>query len=112
MDYWALAATVALRRLEDRLNLERPIGSAAELPSLLICIPWREAGVEPMYRRPWRLETDASKAHYLIATERMNCAENQPVVLIDEVKRFGRPFAWTYARQPQGTMPSAAPAPR
>ena len=112
MDYWAQAATVALRRLEDRLNLERPTESAPTLPSLLICIPWREAGVEPMYRRPWRLETDASKADYLIATERMNCAENQPVVLIDEVKRFGRPFAWTYARQPQGTMPSAAPAPR
>ena len=99
MDYWALAATVALRRLEDRLNLERPTG------------PWREAAVEPMYRHPWRLETDA-KADYLIATERMNCAENQPVVLIDEVKRFDRPFAWTYARRRDAMMPVGAAAPR
>ena len=66
-----------------------------------------------MYRRPWRLETDASKAHYLIATERMNCAENQPVVLIDEVKRFDRPFAWgTFARRRDAMMPLGAPAPR
>ena len=68
--------------------------------------------VQPMYRRPWRLETNADKADYLIATERVNCAEKLPVVLIDEVKRFDRPFAWTYARQPQRMMPSAAPAPR
>ncbi len=109
---WALAATVALRRLEDRLNLERPTGSASDLPSLLICIPWREAAVEPMYRHPWRLETDA-KADYLIATERMNCAENQPVVLIDEVKRFDRPFALgTFARRRDAMMPLGAPAPR
>jgi len=113
MDYWALAATVALRRLEDRLNLEWPAGSAFDPPSLLICIPWREAVVEPMYRNPWRLETDANKADYLIATERMNCAENQPVVLIDEVKRFDRPFAWgTFARRRDAMMPLGAPAPR
>jgi hypothetical protein len=33
----------------------------------------------------------------IIATEQSTCAENQPVELIDEVKRFDRAFAWTYA---------------
>jgi hypothetical protein len=63
----------------------------------------------PMYRRPWRLETDPDKADFLIATERMRCGEGRPVVLIDEVKRFDRPFAWTYARAPQeAPRPAAA----
>jgi hypothetical protein len=101
MDYWALAAAVALRRLEDRLDLEVPNPFSDKPPSLVICIPWREALVQPMYRRPWRLETDPDKADFLIATERMRCGEGRPVVLIDEVKRFDRPFAWTYARAPQ-----------
>jgi len=108
MDYWALAAPVALRRLEDRLDLEVPNPFSDKPPSLVICIPWREAMVQPMYRRPWRLETDPDKADFLIATERMRCGEGRPVVLIDEVKRFDRPFAWTYARAPQEAPRSAA----
>jgi hypothetical protein len=108
MDYWALAAPVALRRLEDRLDLEVPNPFSDKPPSLVICIPWREAMVQPMYRRPWRLETDPDKADFLIATERMRCGEGRPVVLIDEVKRFDRPFAWTYARAPQEVPRSAA----
>jgi hypothetical protein len=107
MDYWALAAPVALRRLEDRLDLEVPNPFSDKPPSLVICIRWREAMVQPMYRRPWRLETDPDKADFLIATERMRCGEGRPVVLIDEVKRFDRPFAWTYARAPQEVPRSA-----
>jgi hypothetical protein len=101
MDYWALAAQVAMRRLEDRLDVEMPDRFAKDPPSLMTCIAWREALVAPMYRRPWRLETDADKADFLIATERMRCGAGRPVVLIDEVERFGRPFAWTYARARQ-----------
>ena len=59
-----------------------------------------------MHRRPWRLETDPDKADFLIATERMRCGQGRPVVLIDEVKRFDRPFARTYAR-----VTEAAPRP-
>jgi hypothetical protein len=48
-------------------------------------------------RRPWIVETDPDKADFIIATERSRCVENAPVVLIDEVKRFDRTFAWAYA---------------
>ena len=55
------------------------------------------------------LETDPDKADFLIATERMRCGEGRPVVLIDEVKRFDRPFAWTYARATEeAPRPAAA----
>jgi hypothetical protein len=50
-------------------------------------------------RRPWIVETDPDKADFIIATERSRCVENAPVVLIDEVKRFDRTFAWAYARR-------------
>jgi hypothetical protein len=110
MDYWAAAATVALRRLEYRLDLEAPNRFTGNPPSLVICIAWREGMVEPMYRRPWRLETDPDKADYVITTEHMNCAENRQLVLIDEVKRFDRAFAWTYEGRPQEAMgPSETP---
>ena len=57
--------------------------------------------VHPILRRPWIIETDPDKADFIIATQRSCCAENKPVVLIDEVKRFDRTFAWVYARRPQ-----------
>lgn len=101
MDYWAAAATVALRRLEDRLHRETPDRFTNDPPRLMVCIAWREQMAGTMFRRPWRLETDPDKADYLIATERMNCAENRPFTLIDEVKRFDRAFAWTYAGRPR-----------
>ena len=55
--------------------------------------------VGPMLQRPWIVETDPDKADFIIATERSRCAENKPVDLIDEVKRFDRTFAWIYARR-------------
>lgn len=110
MDYWAASATIALRRLEDRRNIAAADCLGENPPSLMICIPWRENLVGSMYRRPWRLVTDPAKADYIIATDPdMNCAQNQPVVLIDEVKRFGRAFARTYARRPQAAAPSSPP---
>jgi hypothetical protein len=113
MDYWAVGATVALRRLEDRLDLEAPNRFKNDPPSLVICIAWREDMVESMYRRPWRLETNPDKADYVITTQHMNCAENRHLVLIDEVRRFDRAFAWTYARQPQEVVgPSETPPQR
>jgi hypothetical protein len=113
MDYWAVGATVALRRIEDRLDLEAPNRFKDDPPRLVICIAWREDMVESMYRRPWRLETDLDKADYVITTQHMNCAGNRHLVLIDGVRRFDRAFAWTYARQPQEAVgPSEKPLQR
>jgi hypothetical protein len=98
LDYWAAAATEALRRLEHRLDYDVSIRFAEAPPSILICIPWREDRVTPILKRPWIIETDPDKADFIIATEQSPCVENQPVELIDEVKRFDRAFAWTYAR--------------
>jgi hypothetical protein len=98
-DYWSVAATEALRRLERRLDYEL-VGKAAEAPpSIVICIPWREWMVGPMLKRPWIIETDPDKADFIIETPRSRCAAGKPVVLIAEVKRFDRSFAWVYARR-------------
>jgi hypothetical protein len=102
LDYWSVAATEALRRLEGRLDYDPAVRAADSPPSILICIPWREHLVNPMLRRPWIVETDPEQADFIIATERSRCADNQSVVLIDEVKRFDRTFAWIYARRGNG----------
>ena len=57
---------------------------------------WREGVVAPMLRKPWIVETDPDKAGFIIETQRWRCAKNKPVLLIDEVKRFDRAFAWVY----------------
>jgi hypothetical protein len=98
LDYWSAAATEGLRRLEHRLDYDPAVRTADSPPSILICIPWREQLIDPMLRRPWIVETDPEHADFIIATERSRCADNQRVVLIDEVKRFDRTFAWVYAR--------------
>jgi hypothetical protein len=100
LDYWSVAATEALRRLEGRLDYDPAVRAADSPPSILICIPWREQLVKPMLKRPWVVETAPEQADFIIATERSRCATNQSVVLIDEVKRFDRTFAWVYARRP------------
>ena len=98
-DYWSAAATEALRRLERRLDYELANRAAEAPPSILICIPWREWMVEPILKRPWIVETDPDKADFIIETPRSRCAAGKPVVLIAEVKRFDRTFAWVYARR-------------
>ena len=99
LDYWSVAATVALRRLESRRDYAPPGRCAQNPPSIAICIGYREALVGPLFRRPWRLEPDPKQADFIIATERWPCAQDiADAVLIDEVRRFDRPFAWTYAR--------------
>jgi hypothetical protein len=108
LDYWSVAATTALRRLESRLDLV-PSRFSGKPPGLMICIGNRESVVAPMYRRAWRLEVEVEKADYVIETERWRCVEKQPLVLIDEVRRNGRTFAWTYARRP---LQDATRAPR
>ena len=99
LDYWNVAATPALRRLEQRLPEDKP-GEAA--PRLMICIPWREHMIAPMLRRPWRVEHNPRDADFIIETERYRCAQDTQDKLIDQVMRFDKPFAWTF-RQPVGT---------
>jgi hypothetical protein len=107
LDYWGGAATEALRRLEQRLDYDLANRSSEGPPSILICIPWRETMVAPMLKRPWVIETDPDKADFIIETQRSRCAEGKSVVLIDEVKRVDRTFAWVYARRTLG--PSMTP---
>jgi hypothetical protein len=97
-DYWSAAATEGLRRLERRLDYEPSFRKSETPPSILICIPWRDRLVGPMLQRPWVLETDPDKADFIIATQRWRCADGKPLILIDEVKRFDRTFAWVYKR--------------
>jgi hypothetical protein len=104
LDYWSAAATPALRRLERRLDYDPALKTADSPPGILICIPWREQLVGPMLKRPWIVEIDPAKADFVIATERSRCADESRVVLIDEVKRFDRTFAWIYARRPDASV--------
>jgi len=100
LDYLAVSATEALRRLESRLDYEHTAQSEGRVPpSILICIPWREWAVAPILHRPWTIATDAAEADFVIETERWRCADGLELDLIDEVKRFDRPFAWTYERR-------------
>jgi hypothetical protein len=99
LDYGSTAATEGLRRLERKLDYDPAVRATDNPPSILICIPWREQLVKPMLRRPWIVETDPDQADFIIATERARCADNQSVVLIEEVKRFDSTFAWVYARR-------------
>jgi len=99
LDYWSAAATEALRRLEQRFDYDPSIRMAESRPHVLICVGTREERADVLFRRPWIVETDPDQADFIIATQRSHCAENKPVVLIDEVRRFDRAFAWTYARR-------------
>jgi hypothetical protein len=112
LDYWAIAAPVALRQLESRLDRDEPGRFAQSPPSLTICMSFREGLVAPLFRRPWRLETEPKQADFIIATERWHCADDvADAVLIDDVRRFGRAFAWVYARPrpPAQSYPKTAP---
>jgi hypothetical protein len=99
LDYWSAAASEALRRLEHRLDYDPSLRPAEAPPRILICIGSRAERVHPMLKRPWIVETDPDKADFIITMQRWRCAEDKPVVLIDEVKRFDRTFAWVYARR-------------
>jgi hypothetical protein len=97
LDYWSMAVPEALRRLEDRIDAEGRF--AGDPPRVLVCLGWREQLAGVMFRRNWIAETDPHKADYLIATERWPCADGTTAVLVDEVTRFGRPFARIYANR-------------
>jgi hypothetical protein len=96
LDYFTVAATEAVRRLEARLDYE---GARLTHPlSIMICIPWREWAVKPMLKRNWLVQTTVEKADFVVETERWRCAEKFELRKIDEVRRMDKPFAWTYTR--------------
>jgi hypothetical protein len=96
LDYWSMAVPEALRRLEHRMDTEGRF--AGDPPRVLVCLGWREQLAGVMFRRNWIAVTDPHKADYLVTTERWPCADGTTAVLVDEVKRFGRPFARIYAQ--------------
>jgi hypothetical protein len=94
LDYWAVAATEAVRRLEQRLAADTTRRFASRPPRVRICIAWRESLVGVMFKQDWIVEADdPAKADFVIETERSNCAAGGRV--IDEVRRFDRTFART-----------------
>jgi hypothetical protein len=98
LDYWSAAATEALRRLESRLD--RADAFKDPMPSIVLCIPYREQMAGIMLDGKWRLETDLDKADFVIETQRYRCAADRPaLLLIDEVSRYERAFAWTFVNQ-------------
>jgi hypothetical protein len=99
-DYWSLAVLPALRRLEDRIDRDDPSRFASNPPSIKLCVGFHEELVAPMFRRPWQLELEPSKADFIIESERWRCGKHLPVIVADEIKRFGLPFARVLARQP------------
>ena len=98
-DYWSLAVLPALRRLEARIDREDPGRFASNPPSIKLCTGFHENSVAPMFRRPWQLESDPSKADFIIESQRWRCGQHLPVIVIDEIKRFGLPFARVLAHQ-------------
>ena len=73
---------------------------ASNPPSIKLCVGFHEELVAPMFRRPWQLEDEPSKADFIIESERWRCGKHLPVIVVDELKRFGLPFARILARQP------------
>jgi hypothetical protein len=110
LDYWTVAATEAVRRLEQRLAADTTGRFAARPPRVRVCIPWREPLVGAMFRRNWIVEADdPAKADFVIETEMSHCAAGGRV--IDEVRRFDQVFAWTVEQPPAAagrTPPSHA----
>jgi hypothetical protein len=103
LDYWAAAATEALRQLERRLDYDSSSAFASRPPRVLVCIAYREGRADKMFRRDWIAEEDAEKADFIIDTERWQCAkDNTATVLIDEVKRLGITFASIYRSNRSG----------
>jgi hypothetical protein len=101
LDYWTVAATEAVRRLEQRLAADTTGRFASRPPRVRVCIPWREPLVGSMFRQNWIVEAqDPAKADFVIETEISHCAVRGRV--IDEVRRFDRTFAWTVEQPSAG----------
>jgi hypothetical protein len=98
LDYWSAAATEAVRRLEQRLDQRAPKSEASSSPHVLVYLPWATPKAYLLFRQPWVVETDVSKADFVVATERAHCGGGNGLELIDRVERLGLRFACTYKK--------------
>jgi hypothetical protein len=98
LDYWSLAAQVAVRRLE-RILADDP-RFAGRAPRVLVCIGWREPLIGPTFEKPWITATTPAEADFVIRSERWPCGGDFAGTVIDRVERFGRTFATTFATGP------------
>jgi hypothetical protein len=96
LDYWAVAASEALRRLEHRLDRDASGRFAARRPRVLVCITHREWVADRLFRRNWVVVTDPAEADFIITSERWDCGIGGKMAPIDEVKRAGVAFARVY----------------
>jgi hypothetical protein len=96
LDYWAVAASEALRRLEHRLDRDASGRFAARRPRVLVCITHREWVADRLFRRNWVVVTDPAEADFIITSERWDCGIDGKMAPIDEVKRAGVAFARIY----------------
>jgi hypothetical protein len=95
---YGAAPTEALKRLENRFDSSDAFAVAR--PTILVCIPYREHMITLMLGSRWLVELDPEKADFVIESERWPCARNHPnLILLDEVIRYNRPFAWTYINE-------------
>jgi hypothetical protein len=98
LDYWSVAGTEALRRLERQLDEAGAFGPYP--PTVLICIPYHEHLTQQLLHKKWRIELDVKKADFVIETQCGRCAQSvEELALIDEVKRYDRAFAWIYVNR-------------
>jgi hypothetical protein len=96
LDYWSVAATEALRRLERRLDNDASGRFTTAPPHVLVCIAHREWVADRLFRRNWVVVTDVAQADFIITTERWDCGIDNKAVPIDEVTRDDTVFARTY----------------
>jgi hypothetical protein len=110
LDYWAAAATQAVRNLEARLADSGTVSQSSRPPRVLVCIGFRENMVAPMFARRWHAETEPRKADFIVETERWRCGSKVGGTTIDRIERFGRTFARTIATTPRAGRPAVSSA--
>ena len=107
LDYWSVAATEALRRLEHRLDHDASGRFAARRPRVLVCITNREWVADRLFRRNWVVVTDPAEADFIITTERWDCGIDSKMAPIDEVNARRRRLRPNLCQQPRHARISA-----
>lgn len=97
LDYWSVAASVALRSLERRLD-DDSSGRFASAPArVMVCVQHREWIADRLFRRNWMVAVDVDKADFVVDSERWRCTKNKDHLLIGEVQRQGVTFSRIFA---------------
>jgi len=93
LDYWAAAASEAVRMLERRLDTDTSGRFASTPARVFVCLQNRHWRADKLFRRNWILADDRDQADFFIETERWPCAQEADAIVIGEVKRLGVSFA-------------------